>query len=213
VVGHGVRLSVPGSRRPRGVSRGAHLACCAGRNKTGSMRNFFHIISGFVRTRKLSAGCNFWKSMIAPAHSEDERGRFQGTDRRRGAPVAPEAATGVAVAGRGGAAGGGVLAALAAWGLDRSGIRGLVRGLRGVGGGDPGGAVCKGTDGAFRLAEPGTAAMAFFLWEMVKLGVSVFLLALAPRLGMPAELAGHAGGSGADDEGILGGDAVGAQGK
>jgi ATP synthase protein I len=40
----------------------------------------------------------------------------------------------------------------------------------------------RGLMGRFASLNPASAAMAFFVWEMVKLGVSVFLLVMAPRM-------------------------------
>lgn len=40
----------------------------------------------------------------------------------------------------------------------------------------------RGLMGRFSSLNPATAAVGFFLWEMVKIGVSVALLALAPRM-------------------------------
>lgn len=40
----------------------------------------------------------------------------------------------------------------------------------------------RGLMGRFSSLNPATAAVGFFIWEMVKIGVSVTLLALAPRM-------------------------------
>lgn len=40
----------------------------------------------------------------------------------------------------------------------------------------------RGLTGRFSSLNPGAAAVGFFLWEFVKIGVSVVLLAMAPRM-------------------------------
>ncbi|MFO1192817.1 MAG: ATP synthase subunit I [Rhodoferax sp.] len=76
----------------------------------------------------------------------------------------------------------GCLAALVAWALTgRASIGGSVAyGALAVV--IPAALFARGLMGRFASLNPVSAAMAFFLWEMVKLGVSVFLLALAPRM-------------------------------
>ena len=76
----------------------------------------------------------------------------------------------------------GLVAALLAWGLT---------GQRNVGWSVAYGALAvvipaalfaRGLMGRFASLNLATAAMAFFLWEMVKIGVSVTMLAMAPRM-------------------------------
>jgi hypothetical protein len=83
--------------------------------------------------------------------------------------------------------------------------RWLVGRLRRSGSGHlPAAAVCAGPDRAFCLAECGDRGGRVFLWEMVKLALTVAMLIAAPRLVVCAELAGIAGRPGAHDEGVLG---------
>lgn len=76
----------------------------------------------------------------------------------------------------------GCLAALAAWGLTGERQVGWSVAYGALAVVIPAALFARGLMGRFASLNPASAAMAFFLWEMVKIGVSVFLLALAPRM-------------------------------
>ena len=63
----------------------------------------------------------------------------------------------------------------------------------------------RGLTGRFASLNAGTAAVGFMLWEMVKIALSIALIGGGAEAGGRPELAGIAGGPGADDEGVLGG--------
>lgn len=76
----------------------------------------------------------------------------------------------------------GLLASLAAWGLtgQRSVGWSLAYGALAVV--IPAALFARGLMGRFSSLNPATAAMGFFVWELVKIGLSVALLALAPKM-------------------------------
>ena len=54
-----------------------------------------------------------------------------------------------------------------------------------------------------RAVSAGSAMVGFFGWEMVKIALTVAMLAAAPVAGVATELAGVAGGHGGNDENVL----------
>ncbi len=121
--------------------------------------------------------------MIAPAHpDEDDEAGFKALTaeearqlRLRHPPVSPWwVVAGQLVVG--------CLAALAAWALTGRGPVAWSVAYGALAVVIPAALFARGLMGRFASLNPASAAMAFFVWEMVKLGVSVFLLALAPRM-------------------------------
>ncbi|MBP6854587.1 MAG: ATP synthase subunit I [Rhodoferax sp.] len=76
----------------------------------------------------------------------------------------------------------GLVAALLAWALTGQRSVGWSVGYGALAVVIPAALFARGMMGRFASLNPATAAMAFFLWEAVKIGVSVALLALAPRM-------------------------------
>jgi ATP synthase protein I len=76
----------------------------------------------------------------------------------------------------------GLVAALLGWALTGQRSVGWSVGYGALAVVIPAALFARGMMGRFASLNPATAAMAFFLWEMVKIGVSVALLALAPRM-------------------------------
>lgn len=93
-----------------------------------------------------------------------------------------------------GQAGVGVLAALAAWALTGKQNVGWSAGYGAFAVLLPAGLFARGLTGRVASANPGAAVFGFFLWEMVKIALTVALLFAAPRLveslSWPAMLAG-----------------------
>jgi ATP synthase protein I len=125
----------------------------------------------------------FWKSMIAPAQSDDDDDAgFKALTaeeakqlRLRHPPVSPWwVVAGQLVVG--------CIAALAAWGLTGRSHVGWSVAYGALAVVIPAALFARGLMGRFASLNPASAAMAFFVWEMVKLGVSVFLLVMAPRM-------------------------------
>ena len=120
--------------------------------------------------------------MIAPADSDDDEAGFKVLTaeearllRLKNPPVSPWwVVTGQLLVG--------CLAALMAWGWTGRGPVGWSVAYGALSVVIPAALFARGLMGRFASLNPASAAMAFFLWEMVKLGVSVFLLALAPRM-------------------------------
>ena len=76
----------------------------------------------------------------------------------------------------------GLVAALLAWGLTGQRQVGWSVGYGALAVVIPAALFARGLMGRFASLNPATAAAGFFLWEMVKIGLSVALLALAPRM-------------------------------
>jgi ATP synthase protein I len=121
--------------------------------------------------------------MIAPVHAEDEdEAGFKVLTaeeaqqlRLRQPPVSPwRVVAGQLVVG--------CIAALVAWALTGQRHVGWSVAYGALAVVIPAALFARGLMGRFASLNPASAAMAFFLWEMVKLGVSVFLLAMAPRM-------------------------------
>ena len=88
----------------------------------------------------------------------------------------------------------GLLVALAAWGLSGRQNLGWSAGYGALAVVIPSAVFARGLTGRFSSLNAGTAVLGFFLWEMVKLVLSVAMLLAAPRLIMelswPAMLVG-----------------------
>jgi ATP synthase protein I len=88
----------------------------------------------------------------------------------------------------------GLLVALAAWGLSGRQSLGWSAGYGALAVVIPSAVFARGLTGRFSSLNAGTAVLGFFLWEMVKLVLSVAMLLAAPRLIMelswPAMLVG-----------------------
>ena len=76
----------------------------------------------------------------------------------------------------------GLVAALAAWGLTGKQNVGWSAGYGALAVVLPAIVFVRGLTGRFSSRNAGTAAVGFMLWEMVKLGLTVAMLAAAPRL-------------------------------
>ncbi len=76
----------------------------------------------------------------------------------------------------------GMLAALAAWGLTGRQNLGWSAGYGALAAVIPAAVFARGLTGRFASVNPGTAVFGFFLWEMVKMALSVAMLIAAPRL-------------------------------
>jgi ATP synthase protein I len=76
----------------------------------------------------------------------------------------------------------GIVAALLAWALTGQRSVGWSVGYGALAVVIPAALFARGLMGRFASLNPATAAVAFFLWEMVKIAVSVTLLALAPKM-------------------------------
>lgn len=76
----------------------------------------------------------------------------------------------------------GILVALAAWGLTGRQESGWSAGYGALAVIVPGAVFARGLTGRFASLNPGTAVFGFFLWEMVKIALSVAMLIAAPRL-------------------------------
>ena len=89
---------------------------------------------------------------------------------------------------------GGLLVALAAWGLTGRQNLGWSAGYGALAVVIPAAVFARGLTGRFASLNPGTAVFGFFLWEMVKMALTVAMLMAAPRLitalSWPAMLAG-----------------------
>jgi ATP synthase protein I len=77
---------------------------------------------------------------------------------------------------------GGLLVALAAWGLTGSQNQALSAGYGALAVVVPAAVFARGLTGRFSSLNPGTAVFGFFLWEMVKMALTVAMLIAAPRL-------------------------------
>ncbi|HSC79381.1 MAG TPA: ATP synthase subunit I [Chitinolyticbacter sp.] len=77
---------------------------------------------------------------------------------------------------------GGLLAALAAWGLTGRQNLGWSAGYGALAVVIPAAVFARGLTGRFASLNPGTAVFGFFLWEMVKMALTVAMLIAAPRL-------------------------------
>jgi ATP synthase protein I len=88
----------------------------------------------------------------------------------------------------------GLLVALAAWGLTGRQNLGWSAGYGALAVVIPSAVFARGLTGKFSSLNPGTAVFGFFLWEMVKMALTVAMLIAAPRLVMalswPAMLVG-----------------------
>ena len=76
----------------------------------------------------------------------------------------------------------GLLVALAAWGLTGRQNLGWSAGYGAIAVVIPAAVFARGLTGRFSSLNPGTAVVGFFLWEMVKMALSVAMLIAAPRL-------------------------------
>lgn len=76
----------------------------------------------------------------------------------------------------------GLLAALAAWGLTGRQNLGWSVAYGAIAVVVPAAVFARGLTGRFSSLNPGTAVFGFFLWEMVKMALSVAMLIAAPRL-------------------------------
>lgn len=76
----------------------------------------------------------------------------------------------------------GLLVALAAWGLTGRQNLGWSAGYGAVAVVIPAAVFARGLTGRFSSLNPGTAVVGFFLWEMVKMALSIAMLFAAPRL-------------------------------
>jgi len=76
----------------------------------------------------------------------------------------------------------GVLVALAAWGLTGRQNLGWSAGYGALAVVIPAAVFARGLTGKFSSLNPGTAVFGFFLWEMVKMALSLAMLIAAPRL-------------------------------
>ncbi|GAC1358620.1 MAG: hypothetical protein NVSMB34_13530 [Variovorax sp.] len=76
----------------------------------------------------------------------------------------------------------GLLVALAAWGLTGRQNLGWSAGYGALAVVIPAAVFARGLTGRFSSLNPGTAVFGFFLWEMVKMALSVAMLIAAPRL-------------------------------
>ncbi|MEJ7688784.1 MAG: ATP synthase subunit I [Variovorax sp.] len=76
----------------------------------------------------------------------------------------------------------GFLVALAAWGLTGRQNLGWSAGYGALAVVIPAAVFARGLTGRFASLNPGTAVFGFFLWEMVKMALSVAMLIAAPRL-------------------------------
>jgi hypothetical protein len=72
----------------------------------------------------------------------------------------------------------------------------------------PAAVFARGLTGRFSSLNAGTAAVGFLLWEMVKIALTVAMMAAGAEAGGGTELAGIAGRPGPRDEGVLGGAGV-----
>jgi ATP synthase protein I len=77
---------------------------------------------------------------------------------------------------------GGLLVALAAWGLTGRQNLGWSAGYGALAVVVPAAVFARGLTGRFSSLNPGTAVFGFFLWEMVKMALTVAMLIAAPRL-------------------------------
>jgi ATP synthase protein I len=78
--------------------------------------------------------------------------------------------------------GAGLLVALAAWGLTGRQNLGWSAGYGALAVVIPAAVFARGLTGRFSSLNPGTAVFGFFLWEMVKMALTVAMLIAAPRL-------------------------------
>jgi ATP synthase protein I len=76
----------------------------------------------------------------------------------------------------------GLLVALAAWGLTGRQNLGWSAGYGAIAVVNPAAVFARGLTGRFSSLNPGTAVVGFFLWEMVKMALSIAMLFAAPRL-------------------------------
>ena len=76
----------------------------------------------------------------------------------------------------------GLVVALAAWGLTGRQNLGWSAGYGALAVVIPAAVFARGLTGRFSSLNPGTAVFGFFLWEMVKMALSVAMLIAAPRL-------------------------------
>jgi len=76
----------------------------------------------------------------------------------------------------------GVLVAFAAWGLTGRQNLGWSAGYGALAVVIPAAVFARGLTGKFSSLNPGTAVFGFFLWEMVKMALSLAMLIAAPRL-------------------------------
>ncbi|HWT20139.1 MAG TPA: ATP synthase subunit I [Variovorax sp.] len=76
----------------------------------------------------------------------------------------------------------GLLVALAAWGLTGRQNLGWSAGYGAIAVVIPAAVFARGLTGRFSSLNPGTAVVGFFLWEMVKMALSIAMLFAAPRL-------------------------------
>ena len=76
----------------------------------------------------------------------------------------------------------GLLVALVAWGLTGRQNLGWSAGYGALAVVVPAAVFARGLTGRFASLNPGTAVLAFFVWEMVKMALTVAMLIAAPRL-------------------------------
>lgn len=76
----------------------------------------------------------------------------------------------------------GLVAALVGWGVSGQQNVGWSMAYGALAVVVPAALFARGLTGRFSSLNPATAAVGFFIWEMVKIGVSVAMLALAPRM-------------------------------
>ena len=76
----------------------------------------------------------------------------------------------------------GLLVALAAWGLTGRQNLGWSAGYGAIAVVIPAAVFARGLTGRFSSLNPGTAVVGFFLWELVKMALSIAMLFAAPRL-------------------------------
>ncbi len=76
----------------------------------------------------------------------------------------------------------GLLVALVAWGLTGRQNQGWSAGYGALAVVVPAAVFARGLTGRFASLNPGTAVFGFFLWEMVKMALSLAMLLAAPRL-------------------------------
>jgi ATP synthase protein I len=157
-------------------------------------QGFLLIIRGFVKIQGTKVGLQAMKTIAPLPETTEEEPPFKPLTaeearrlREQNPPVSPWWVVGGQVVV-------GFLVALAAWGITGKQNVGWSAGYGALAVVIPAAIFARGLTGRFSSLNAGTAAVAFMLWEMVKIASSIALLAaapgLVPELSWPALLVG-----------------------
>lgn len=166
--------------------RAGTLFLCRRHSKIAERDGFLLIINGFVKILGRYPGCIRMKTIARDVDGHDDR---QDPDadfkpltaeeaqrlRERKPLITPWRVIAVQLAA-------GLLVALATWGLTGRQNLGWSAAYGALAVVIPAAVFARGLTGRFSSLNPGTAVFGFFLWEMVKMALTVAMLIAAPRL-------------------------------